>query len=99
MRDDKDLKEVLSWETTPKIKDYLIDKVSEAKKEGLSFLTPELLDEYLSTLKKEYKIKGKNLFKGTRAVLTGRAEGPDLKRFVALTPLDVISSRLQKMSI
>ena len=49
------------------------------------------------TLKKEHKIKGKNLFKGTRAVLTGRAEGPDLKRFVALTPLDIISTRLQKL--
>ena len=99
VKDDEAFKEVLSWETTSKIKEYLINKVSEAKEEGLPFLTPELLDEYLTTLKKEHKIKGKNLFKGTRAVLTGRAEGPDLKRFVALTPLDVISSRLQKMSI
>ena len=93
--DDEAQKEVLSWETTPKIKEFLRGEVSRLKDEGQLFLTSERVGTYLNTIKKELKIKGKPLFKGFRAVLTGRPEGSDLKRLVSLIPLTILWERLQ----
>ena len=95
MSEDESLKEVLSWETTPKIKEFLRGEVFKAKEEGALFLTPGHIDSYLGVIKKELKIKGKHLFKGVRAVLTGRAEGSDLKRLVSLIPIEFLCERLK----
>jgi hypothetical protein len=45
-------------------------------------------------LKKELNIKGKPLFKGARYVLTGKAEGADLKMSVKLTPVSILKQRV-----
>ena len=44
----------------------------------------------MNILKKEHKIKGKNLFMGLRVVLTGMCHGSDLTRLIPLTPIKVI---------
>ena len=41
------------------------------------------------------KIKGKQLFKGLRFVLTGSAEGADLKTTISLTPLGILKQRVR----
>ena len=66
--------DVMSWETTSILKQVLVSEITKVAE-----LNEEIVSEWMNLLKKEHKIKGKNLFKGTRAVLTGRAEGPDLK--------------------
>lgn len=88
--DAADYKEAMSWETTPQIKEYI-----KGQLEALStdFATEEQVGEWMNYLKKELKIKGKPLFMGARACLTGQAHGPDLKGIVALTPKSILLSR------
>lgn len=88
-----DVKEALSWETTPQIHDYIKGEIANVNTE---FVTEEMLDAWMDHLKKELKIKGKPLFMGTRVVLTGRCHGPDLRIVVALTPVKILKERLEK---
>lgn len=91
-----ELVEILSWETTPQIIDYLtteIQKLSEEK----TFCSVDEFNEWSNHIKKELKIKGKQLFKGIRASLTGKGQGPDLKNIIPLTPLVVIKERLTQL--
>lgn len=85
------LKDILSWETTPKIIDYLGTQVSALTCE---FVTEAELNVWMESVKKDLGIKGKPLFMGIRAVLTGKDHGPDLKILVPLTPVSVIKKRL-----
>ncbi|MFT6071071.1 MAG: glutamyl-tRNA synthetase [Bacteriovoracaceae bacterium] len=90
---EEDYKEAMSWETTPKIQEYIKAELEKLKAAGTSFATEELVGEWMNYLKKELGIKGKPLFMGARACLTGQAHGPDLKGIVALTPLEILLSR------
>lgn len=85
----EEYQEVMGWESTATIKAVLTEEVSK-----VDALDEQVVAQWMDLLKKEHKIKGKNLFKGTRAVLTGQAEGPDLKTLLALTPLDIVKARL-----
>ena len=82
-------KDVMNWETTATLKQVLTDEIQKVDQ-----LNEEVVGQWMDLLKKEHKIKGKNLFKGTRAVLTGSAEGPDLKTLLALTPISIVKTRL-----
>ena len=55
------------------------------------FISKDVLSEWMNILKKEHKIKGKNLFMGLRVVLTGVCHGSDLTRLIPLTPKEVVS--------
>ncbi|MBK26752.1 MAG: glutamate--tRNA ligase [Halobacteriovorax sp.] len=88
--DSEDYKEAMSWETTPQIQAYLKGELESL--EG-DFVSEEKVGEWMNYLKKELKIKGKPLFMGARACLTGQVHGPDLKGIVALTPKTVLLSR------
>ncbi|MCF8059034.1 MAG: glutamate--tRNA ligase [Bacteriovoracaceae bacterium] len=83
--------EVLAWESTASIKEYI---KSEVAKMNDSFISEEKFNEFTDHCKKELKIKGKFLFKGLRLALTGMAEGPDLKVVIPLTPIEVMKKRL-----
>jgi nondiscriminating glutamyl-tRNA synthetase len=83
--------DAMGWDTTPQIKDYLAKEVSAL---GQDYITEDQVGDWMNYLKKELKIKGKPLFMGMRAVLTGRTHGPDLKTVVALTPIEIIKQRL-----
>lgn len=89
---DPEYTEALAWETTPALRDYLANKLKEMN-EG-DIVTPELLGKWMETIKNDLKIKGKPLFMGTRAVLTGTTQGPDLKGLIALTPVSILQKRL-----
>ena len=88
------LKEILAWETTPQIKEYVSSKLNEISEE---YLTEEQLGEWMDYCKKELKIKGKPLFMGFRGVFTGQNHGPDLKPLIALTPVEVLKKRIASL--
>ena len=85
-------KEISNWETTASIQEYLGNQVESVETD---FVSIEKIDEWMSYLKKELKIKGKPLFKGARYCLTGKAEGADLKTTVKLTPIEVLKKRFK----
>jgi glutamyl-tRNA synthetase len=89
-----ELKEVLSWETTPKIVSYIRGEVTQL---GEAFASEAQLNAWSDHVKKELGIKGKPLFMGLRAALTGKGHGPDLKFLVPLTPVAVLKQRLAKL--
>ncbi len=89
------LKEILSWPTTPQIKEYLKLEVEKLVTQGKERMDGADLDQWSNHIKNELKIKGKPLFQGMRGVLTGRDHGPDLKILMPLTPLKIVSQRLK----
>jgi nondiscriminating glutamyl-tRNA synthetase len=86
-----ELMEILGWETTPKIIDYLC---GEMNKITTPFVTEAELTGWMDFAKKDLAIKGKPLFQGIRAALTGQEHGPDLKLLIPLTPVAIIRKRL-----
>jgi glutamyl-tRNA synthetase len=86
-----ELKEILAWESTPKIIAFI--KAELEKIEG-PFPTVEQFNSWSDSVKKELAIKGKPLFMGLRAALTGKGHGPDLKFIIPLTPLSVLKKRM-----
>lgn len=89
-----ELKEVLSWETTPKIIEFLHQEISKVQD---PFVSDVKLAEWTEQIKKELGVKGKNLFQGIRAAFTGKDHGPDLKILIPLTPVEVIKLRLKQL--
>lgn len=87
------LSEILAWETTPKIISYLREQVKKVTTDYASEADFSLWQE---SIKKDLGIKGKQLFMGIRAALTGQDHGPDLKILIPLTPLAVIEQRLSQ---
>jgi glutamyl-tRNA synthetase len=86
-----DLKDILSWETTPAILSHV---KAELEKESGSHVSAETFNGWMDFCKKELKIKGKPLFMGFRGVLTGQNHGPDLKVLIPLTPIEILRKRL-----
>ncbi len=88
------LKDILSWETTPKIIDYIHSEVSKITTE---YITEAELNGWMEFVKKEMGVKGKPLFMGVRATLTGQDHGPDLKILIPLTPVSIIKKRVAQL--
>lgn len=93
--DEKDYLEAKSWETTPKIREYIASELKKIKSAGRVFVTLEEFNAWGEHVKGELKIKGKPLFMGMRAVLTHQAHGTDLKFIIPLTPIDVLIERIK----
>jgi len=89
-----DAKEVLTWETTPIVKKVVSDELAKLTDD---YMSKEDLSSLMDILKKEHKVKGKNLFMGLRVVLTGLCHGSDLTRLIPLTPLNVIKKRVESL--
>ena len=90
----EDLKDILSWETTPAIKEYIL---AELDKVDGDYVDSDTFSEWMNYCKKELKIKGKPLFMGFRGVLTGHNHGPDLKVLIPLTPVSVLKKRITSL--
>ena len=88
------LKDILSWETTPKIITYIASQVDSISTE---FMTEAQMNGWMDHVKKEMGVKGKPLFMGVRAALTGQDHGPDLKFLIPLTPVSVIRKRVSQL--
>ena len=86
--------EAKSWETTPKIRDYLEGEIAQALAAGKKFVTEEDYNNWSNHVKGELKIKGKQLFMGMRSVLTHQAHGPELKFIIPLTPIEILEKRI-----
>lgn len=89
------LKEILSWETTPKILSYITEEVNKVSSE---FITEAELNTWTEHVKKNMGVKGKPLFQGVRAALTGHDHGPDLKFLIPLTPVTVLKNRVAHLT-
>ncbi|MCB9091840.1 MAG: glutamate--tRNA ligase [Halobacteriovoraceae bacterium] len=89
------LKDVLSWETTKQIHGFLDKKVKEQKSD---FLSKDNFDSLFNELKTDLKIKGKQLFMGTRVCLTGHDHGPELGDLVPIIPKEVMQKRLSNIA-
>lgn len=89
-----DYVEARSWETTPKIQEYLKGEIAKVKASGKKFVTEAEYNEWSNHVKGELKIKGKQLFMGIRAVLTLQAHGSDLKFIIPLTPIEILEKRI-----
>ena len=90
-----EVQEILSWESTVQIARYLKNEMEQLEKQGLSHPAGKDFDNWMASIKKDFNIKGKALFKGVRVALTGRAEGSDLKHLIPLTPVDILLHRLK----
>lgn len=90
--EDSTYKEALSWETTAPMAKYLRSELESLSSQGQ--VSEELVGQWMDVLKKEHKIKGKQLFMGLRVLLTGKSHGPDLKPLVAMTPFELLIKRL-----
>ena len=88
------LKEILGWETTPKIVDYINNEMTNFSGE---FVTEAQLNGWMDHVKKELGVKGKPLFQGVRATLTGQDHGPELKLIIPLTPVSVLKKRVSAL--
>ncbi|MBY0518688.1 MAG: glutamate--tRNA ligase [Bacteriovoracaceae bacterium] len=89
-----ELKDILSWETTPKIISYISAEVGKLSE---SYASEAQLNTWSEFVKKDLGIKGKPLFMGLRAALTGKGHGPDLKHLIPLTPVSVLKKRAAKL--
>ena len=89
------LKEILSWETTPKILSFLSDEINKVQ---TTFVTEAELNAWTEFVKKDLAVKGKPLFQGVRGCLTGHDHGPDLKFLIPLTPVSVLKNRMIDLS-
>lgn len=89
------LKEILSWETTPKILSFISAEVDKVKTE---FVSEAEMNGWMDAVKKDLGIKGKPLFQGVRAALTGHDHGPDLKYLIPLTPVSILKKRVHHLS-
>jgi glutamyl-tRNA synthetase len=90
------LQEILSWETTPQIVNFLKEKLAQVPSD-VAHVDADTFGEWMNFVKKELKIKGKPLFMGFRGVLTGQDHGPDLKVLIPLTPVHVLKRRLEQL--
>jgi glutamyl/glutaminyl-tRNA synthetase len=86
-----ELLEILGWETTPKIIEFISQEIGKVSTPTVSEAE---LNNWMEHCKKTLAIKGKPLFQGVRAALTGHDHGPDLKLLIPLTPVSVIKKRL-----
>ncbi|MDX5683557.1 glutamate--tRNA ligase, partial [Clostridioides difficile] len=68
-------REFLRLEHIPTLIDALREKIEKTE-----VLNAEFVQAMLKEIQKEYKIKGKNLFMGSRIILTGQMHGPDLPK-------------------
>jgi glutamyl-tRNA synthetase len=89
------LREILSWESTPKILDFISGAVSSV---STDFVSEAELSGWTEHVKKALGIKGKPLFQGVRAALTGHDHGPDLKFLIPLTPVTVLKNRITHLT-
>lgn len=89
-----DLKEILSWETTPQIKDYISGELNSFTG---SIVDADTFSAWMDHCKTALNIKGKPLFMGFRGVLTGQNHGPDLKVLIPLTPVEVLKKRIASL--
>ena len=68
----------------------LLEKVDNAEK-----VDEEFVKAMFKEIQKEHGIKGKNLFMGSRIILTGQMHGPDLPKTMEVLGKDICLNRIK----
>lgn len=68
----------------------------EAKISAADEVTEEFVGAMFKEIQKECGIKGKNLFMGTRVLLTGQMHGPDINKLLTLLGKEKLLSRIEE---
>lgn len=83
-------KEVLSWETTPVVKEAFYNVVKD-----LETFNEETIKASIKEVQKQTGIKGKPLFMGIRVLVSGSEHGPDLTQTLNLLGKETVLNRLK----
>ena len=75
----------------PKLLEVLEQKIGEQEE-----ITPDFVSDMFKEIKKEEGIKGKELFMGTRVILTGQNHGPEIPKVLTLLGKDKLMVRLNQ---
>ncbi|CEN79410.1 glutamate--tRNA ligase [Paraclostridium sordellii] len=86
----EECREFLKLEHIPTLINALEEKIGAADE-----INEEAFKAMLKEIQKEHGIKGKNLFMGTRVILTGQMHGPDLPKAAAVIGKDTCLSRIK----
>ncbi|WP_278681836.1 glutamate--tRNA ligase [Paraclostridium bifermentans] len=86
----EECKEFLKLEHMPTLINALEEKISVADE-----ISEEFFKAMFKEIQKEHGIKGKNLFMGTRIVLTGQMHGPDLPKAAAVIGKQTCLNRIK----
>ena len=87
--EDDDCREFLKLEHIPTLIDLLKEKVTAADEISEAFIKAMFKE-----IQKEHGIKGKNLFMGTRVILTGQMHGPEMPLVLTLLGKEKILNRI-----
>lgn len=82
--------EFLKLEHIPTLINALEEKITASDE-----ISEEFFKAMLKEIQKEHGIKGKNLFMGTRVILTGQMHGPDLPKAAAVIGKQTCLNRIQ----
>lgn len=86
----EECREFLKLEHIPTLINALEEKIGAAYE-----INEEAFKAMLKEIQKEHGIKGKNLFMGTRIILTGQMHGPDLPKAAAVIGKDICLNRIK----
>jgi nondiscriminating glutamyl-tRNA synthetase len=87
--EDDECREFLKLEHIPALIDALQAKVTDADE-----INEEFIKAMFKQIQKEHGIKGKNLFMGTRIILTGQMHGPEMPLVLTLLGKEKILNRI-----
>ncbi|MEJ8555210.1 glutamate--tRNA ligase [Tepidibacter sp. Z1-5] len=87
--EDDECREFLKLEHIPTLIDLLEEKVTDADE-----INEEFIKAMFKQIQKEHGIKGKNLFMGTRVLLTGQMHGPEMPLVLTLLGKEKILNRI-----
>ncbi|CEQ09798.1 glutamyl-tRNA ligase [[Clostridium] sordellii] len=86
----EECREFLKLEHIPTLINALEEKIGAADE-----INEEAFKAMLKEIQKEHGIKGKNLFMGTRIILTGQMHGPDLPKAASVIGKDMCLNRIK----
>ena len=86
----EECREFLKLEHIPTLINALEEKIGAEDE-----INEEAFKAMLKEIQKEHGIKGKNLFMGTRIILTGQMHGPDLPKAAAVIGKDMCLNRIK----
>jgi len=89
---EEEAKEFMKLEHMKELAEALKSKIATIDK-----ITPDFVSAMFKEIQKENGIKGKNLFMGTRVIITGQNHGPDIPMVLTLLGKEKILSRIDYM--
>jgi len=89
---EEEAKEFMKLEHMKELAEALKSKIATIDK-----ITPDFVSAMFKEIQKENGIKGKNLFMGTRVIITGQNHGPDIPMVLTLLGKEKVISRIDYM--